>query len=69
LDWTPNTIHTGLYIAKETGIYDKHGLDVEVFPPGKEYSKTPAKRLEDGEVELVSPMQYSKCNSEIPRLT
>ncbi|KAK3671891.1 hypothetical protein LTR78_008257 [Recurvomyces mirabilis] len=52
LDWTPNTIHTGLYIAKEFGIYDKHGVDVELLPPGREYSKTPAKRL-DGEVDLA----------------
>lgn len=53
LDWTPNTIHSGLYLAKHKGIYEKHGLHVELLPPDTEYSKTPAKRLEAGEVDLA----------------
>lgn len=53
LDWTPNTIHSGLYIAKEKGYYAKHGLDVELLPPDAEYSQTPAKRVEAGEVDLA----------------
>ena len=53
LDWTPNTIHSGLYLAKEKGIYQKHNLEVELLPPDEKYSKTPAKRLEDGEVDLA----------------
>ncbi|KAF7197960.1 putative thiamine biosynthesis protein [Pseudocercospora fuligena] len=53
LDWTPNTIHSGLYLAKEKGLYQKHGLDVELLPPDAEYSKTPAKRVEAGEVDLA----------------
>jgi len=54
LDWTPNTIHSGLFLAKETGIYEKHGLQVELLSPGPDYDKTPARRLQDGEVDLVS---------------
>nr|POE75754.1 40s ribosomal protein s23 [Quercus suber] len=53
LDWTPNTIHTGLYIALETGLYASRGLDVQLLPPDVEYSKTPARRLEGGEVDLA----------------
>lgn len=53
LDWTPNTIHSGLYIAKEKGFYEQHNLEVELLPPDAEYSKTPAKRLEAGEVDLA----------------
>lgn len=53
LDWTPNTIHSGLYIAKEKGYYAKHDLDVELLPPDAQYSQTPAKRLEAGEVDLA----------------
>ncbi|USW50044.1 Putative NMT1/THI5 family protein [Septoria linicola] len=53
LDWTPNTIHSGLYLALAKGIYQKHGLDVELLPPDAQYSKTPAKRLEAGEVDLA----------------
>ncbi|WP_414043289.1 ABC transporter substrate-binding protein [Macrococcus sp. EM39E] len=34
LDWTPNTNHTGLYVAKEKGFFKKHGLEVEIKIPG-----------------------------------
>ncbi|KAK5127613.1 hypothetical protein LTR85_006953 [Meristemomyces frigidus] len=53
LDWTPNTIHTGLFVAKEAGIYTERGLDVQLLPPDADYTKSPAKRLEDGEVDLA----------------
>lgn len=35
LDWTPNTNHTGLYVAKEKGYYEDEGLDVEIILPGE----------------------------------
>lgn len=34
LDWTPNTNHTGLYVAKEKGYFKKEGLDVDIISPG-----------------------------------
>ncbi|WP_445488629.1 ABC transporter substrate-binding protein [Niallia sp. 03133] len=34
LDWTPNTNHTGLYVAKEKGYFKKEGLDVDIITPG-----------------------------------
>ena len=34
LDWTPNTNHTGLYVAKEQGYFEEQGLDVEIIQPG-----------------------------------
>lgn len=33
LDWTPNTNHTGLYVAIEKGYFEEEGLDVEVVQP------------------------------------
>ena len=33
LDWTPNTNHTGLYVAKSLGYYEEAGLDVEIVQP------------------------------------
>ena len=33
LDWTPNTNHTGLYVALEKGYYEEAGLDVEIVQP------------------------------------
>ncbi|WP_234996359.1 ABC transporter substrate-binding protein [Demequina sp. NBRC 110054] len=32
LDWTPNTNHTGLYVALAEGYFEDAGLDVEVLP-------------------------------------
>ncbi len=34
LDWTPNTNHSGLYLAKERGWYRDAGLDVQIIEPG-----------------------------------
>lgn len=35
LDWTPNTNHTGLYVAKDKGYFEEEGLDVEIITPGE----------------------------------
>lgn len=43
LDWTPNTNHTGLYVAQEQGFFEEAGLDVEIVQPP-----------EDGAVVLVA---------------
>ncbi|GGG16531.1 ABC transporter substrate-binding protein [Lysinibacillus alkalisoli] len=34
LDWTPNTNHTGLYVAQQQGYFKEQGLDVEIIQPG-----------------------------------
>ncbi len=33
LDWTPNTNHTGLYVAQEKGYFEELGLEVEIVQP------------------------------------
>lgn len=33
LDWTPNTNHTGLYVAQAKGFYEEAGLDVSIVQP------------------------------------
>lgn len=33
LDWTPNTNHTGIYVAKEKGYFKEAGLDVKIVQP------------------------------------
>jgi len=33
LDWTPNTNHTGLYVAMEKGWFREEGIEVEVVQP------------------------------------
>lgn len=33
LDWTPNTNHTGLYVAQAKGYFEAEGLEVEIVQP------------------------------------
>lgn len=33
LDWTPNTNHTGLYVAQQKGYFKDAGLDVKIVQP------------------------------------
>jgi ABC-type nitrate/sulfonate/bicarbonate transport system substrate-binding protein len=33
LDWTPNTNHTGLYVAQDKGYFAEQGLEVEIMQP------------------------------------
>lgn len=41
LDWTPNTNHSGVYLAKQDGLYAKAGLDVEIIEPGQDGGLAP----------------------------
>jgi len=33
LDWTPNTNHSGIYLAQAKGLYERAGLDVVIVEP------------------------------------
>ncbi len=33
LDWTPNTNHTGIYVAQEKGWFADHGIDLTIVQP------------------------------------
>jgi len=35
LDWIPNTNHTGLYVAKESGYFQEEGLSVDIIQPSE----------------------------------
>ena len=35
LDWTPNTNHTGFYIAKDKGWYEDQGIQLEIVEPAE----------------------------------
>lgn len=56
LDWTPNTNHTGLYVAQERGWFRDAGLDVQVLP----YNNTsPDTLVSAGSAELGISFQDS----------
>ena len=35
LDWTPNTNHTGIYVARDKGWYKDQGIDLEIIEPAE----------------------------------
>ena len=54
LDWTANTNHTGFFTAQALGLYANLGLDVKIITPDTDdYSTTPAKKVELGEVDFA----------------
>ncbi len=54
LDWTPNTNHTGFYVAQAKGYYDDSGVDVAIHSPGDDdYETTPAKQVATGEATVA----------------
>lgn len=54
LDWTPNTNHTGFYVALAHGLYQKAGITVDILLPDVDkYQATPARRLAKGEVDVA----------------
>lgn len=54
LDWTPNTNHTGFFVASTLGFYREQNLDIEIVSPASDdYRVTPSKKLELGLVDLA----------------
>ncbi len=50
LDWTPNTNHTGLYVAMEKGWYGEQGIDLEMLPYS--VSNTPSTLVATGQADF-----------------
>ena len=48
LDWTPNTNHTGIYVAEANGWYDQAGVDLQILPYA---STTPEALIAAGQAE------------------
>jgi ABC-type nitrate/sulfonate/bicarbonate transport system substrate-binding protein len=48
LDWTPNTNHTGIYVAEANGWYDAAGVDLQILPYA---STTPEALIAAGQAE------------------
>ena len=40
LDWTPNTNHTGLYVALDKGYFAEQGFDVKIVQPSEDSTST-----------------------------
>ncbi len=54
LDWTPNTNHTGIFLAQAEGYYERADLSVTIRSPGDDdYEQTPAKRVATGKATVA----------------
>ncbi|EHF01281.1 hypothetical protein HMPREF1008_01761 [Olsenella sp. oral taxon 809 str. F0356] len=40
LDYTPNTNHTGIYVAQHEGYFDEEGLEVSIVQPAEDTAET-----------------------------
>ena len=56
LDWTPNTDHTGIYVAQAKGWYRDAGVDVQVLPYG---TTTPEALMTAGQADCGISFQDS----------
>ncbi len=56
LDWTPNTNHTGFYVAQANGWYEAAGVDLKILPYG---STTPEALMTAGQAECGISFQDS----------
>jgi len=61
LDWTPNTNHTGLFVAQAKGWYKEQGLDVEIVQPGQ--GGTPVSLVAAGKADFGISFQEEVTNA------
>ncbi|MDP4109407.1 MAG: ABC transporter substrate-binding protein [Bacillota bacterium] len=62
LDWTPNTNHTGVYVAQDQGYFKEEGLDAEIIQPGQ---STADALVASGECQLGFSYQESVTTSAV----
>ena len=60
LDWSPNILHAGIFLAEARGEFERGGLRIDWFTPEvDDYRKKPIRRLLDGEVDLsIGPSEH-----------
>ncbi|MFW6347136.1 MAG: ABC transporter substrate-binding protein [Cyclonatronaceae bacterium] len=72
LDWSPNTIHAGLFLAHHKKYYQDSGLEVSFISPEiDEYALTPARRLSRQQVDFAiapseSAISYNTSRRPVP---
>lgn len=62
LDWSPNTNHTGLYVAQDQGYFAEEGLNVEILLPGSGGAEA---MVASGEVPFGVSVQENVTQSRI----
>ena len=75
LDWTPNTNHSGFYVALADGLYAEKNLNVKLKSADESgvAGKTPARQVADGEANFAitpseSAISFATTDPTTPRL-
>jgi ABC-type nitrate/sulfonate/bicarbonate transport system substrate-binding protein len=66
MDWTPNTNHTGIYVAQEKGWYKEKGLDVEILPYSD--ANTPDTLVANGQADFGISFEESVVTDRVNKL-
>jgi len=72
LDWSPNTLHAGYFVAEAQGLYKDESLEVTfINPEDDNYAQTPAKKLANKEVHLAiapseSVISFNTLKESVP---
>ncbi len=56
LDWTPNTNHTGFYVAEKLGYYEEEGIELKIVQP---HQSSVNQLVASGEVDFGITVGYS----------
>lgn len=66
LDWTPNTNHTGIYVAQQKGWYDQQGIDLQILPYSD--ANTPDTLVATGQADFGISFEESVVTDRVNRL-
>jgi ABC-type nitrate/sulfonate/bicarbonate transport system substrate-binding protein len=67
LDWTPNPIHCGIFVAVAKNLFIQSGIELEIISPSKDnYTLTPAEKLRQGlcDLAIIPPEEIIKDQLE-----
>ncbi|GAA0307207.1 ABC-type nitrate/sulfonate/bicarbonate transport system substrate-binding protein [Gracilibacillus halotolerans] len=62
LDWTPNTNHTGIYVAEENGYFEEQGINVDIIMPGE---SGPEQTVASGQAEFAISAQETVTEARV----
>ncbi|MDQ6693421.1 MAG: ABC transporter substrate-binding protein [Chloroflexota bacterium] len=66
LDWTPNTNHTGIYVALQKGWYAEQGIDLQILPYSD--ANTPDTLVATGQADFGISFEESVVTDRVSKL-
>lgn len=66
MDWTPNTNHTGIYVAQQKGWYEQNGIDLQILPYSD--ANTPDTLVATGQADFGVSFEESVTTDRVSNL-